>query len=187
MNNFLKTGHATFLLLVTFITVNSQTPKPGKYQSADGRFAISISVTEYGEIQITEPNKVSIYRKDGNYYRHSEPKYSAYLIRVSSATRIFTSKEGNPTEYEFNWVSGEDVSAGTCSLYEKYLKKSEDAEGNEVQAWAFCAAAAQAKCNYTDQGFREVVKGVVASLKPMLLKKDCPCADVIPKEIWDAY
>lgn len=177
-----------FVVLLLFVAtnINAQTPKTGKYQSADGRFVISISITTNGEIEVTEPNKVSVYKKDGNYYRHTEPKYSAYLIRVGSANEIYTSKEGISTEYKFNWVSSDELSAGGCALYDKYLKKSEEADGNEIQAWAFCAAAAQAKCNYTGDGFRAVVQGVVAALKPIMLDKKCPCEDVIPKDIWDA-
>lgn len=173
------------LVIITSI-VHAQTPKPGKYLSADGSYSISVSVTADGSIEIKEPTRTSIYKKEGNFYRHSDPKYSAYRIRVGANNDLYTSKEGSSNEYRFNWASNEEVVIEGCALYDKYTEKAEEGDEKEVQAWTFCAAAALAKCNYTEDGFKVMVKGIVASLKPILLDKKCPCEDVIPLAIWNA-
>ena len=174
------------LVAVSFFTI-AQNPKNGKYQSKDGMVSISIEIQEDGSLQLTEPNKVSIYKKDGNYYRHSEPKYSMYMIRVGSPDEIYTFKDGySNSEYLFTWIGSEEVVVEGCALYDKYLEKSEEAEGNEVQAWTFCAAAALAKCNYTKEGFETQAAAIVMTLKQILVNVNkCPCEDVIPASIWN--
>lgn len=174
----------TCVLLLTAKTVlYSQTP--GKYQSVDGRYSISIGVTADGSIEVKEPNKTSLYTKSGNYFRHSDPKYSAFLIRVGNDKTIYTLKEGTNGEYQFNWISNEEISSGGCALYDKYLAKATEAEGDEVQAWTFCAAAAKAKCNSSVDAFRDQAAGIVTTLKLIIVDKDnCPCPEVIPTDIW---
>lgn len=174
----------TFVLLMV-TTTHAQTPKPGKYQSTDGRYSIWIGVTPDGYIEVKEPNKISVYIKSGNYFRHSDPKYSTYLIRVGTNNDIYTLKEGTNGEFRFNWASYEEISSGGCALYDKYLAKATEAEENEVQAWTFCAAAAKAKCNSSAEAFREQAAGIVTTLKLIIVDKaKCPCEDVIPSYIW---
>jgi hypothetical protein len=185
MKPFSKISLLSSHILLLCMAAHAQTPKPGKYQSADGRYSISISVTTDGSIQVNEPNKVSVYKKDGNYYRHSDPKYSAYLIKVGNDSDLYTLKEGTNSEYRFSWVSGEEISQNGCALYDKYLAKATEAEENEVQAWTFCAAAAKAKCNSSAEAFREQAGVIVTTLKQILVDNNkCPCEDVIPNSIW---
>lgn len=176
----------TCFLLLFYTTISfSQTPKPGRYQSTDGRYSISIGVTADGSIEVKEPNKISVYTKSGTYYRHTEPKYSAYLIRVGNNNDIYTFKEGTNGEYRFDWAGSEEISGTGCALYDKYLAKATEAEGDEVQAWTFCAAAAKAKCNSSAEAFREQAAGIVTTLKLIIVDKaKCPCEDVIPSYIW---
>jgi hypothetical protein len=182
-NHFSKLPLVLVLSLVV-MAAGAQTPKPGKYQSADGRYTISIGVTTDGSIEVKEPNKVSVYAKSGEYFRHSDPKYAAYLIRVGTSNDIYTLKEGANGEFRFNWVSSEEISAKGCELYDKYLGKATEAEGNEVQAWTFCAAAAKAKCESSNEAFREQAIGIATTLKLIIVKDECPCSDVIPSDIW---
>lgn len=169
----------------SFLGVQAQSPKPGKYQSADGNYSFSVAVNDDGSLEITEPNKVSVYKKEGALYRHTDPKYSMYLIRVESDTEIYTLKEGNSNEYQFTWIGSDEVSIDDCPLYEKYLEKAEEGTESEVQAWTFCAAAALAKCNYTEAGFNTQAAAIVMTLKQILVNESkCPCEDVIPASIW---
>jgi hypothetical protein len=179
-----------FLIIATLIVFSfnsfAQTPKNGKYQSKDGMVNISIEVQSDGSLELTEPNKVSVYNKEGNYYRHSEQKYSMYMIRVGSPDEIYTFKDGySNSEYKFTWIGSGEVMAEGCALYDKYLEKAEEAEDNEVQAWTFCAAAALAKCSYTSEGFETQAAAIVMTLKQILVNQEkCPCEDVIPASIW---
>jgi len=182
------------LILVAFYgnSLMSQTLESGIYSSSDLGHTYSVDTKQEGNIiTITEPNRVNRYIKsDGNIYYHSEAKYDHFYIKVVANNKYYTGKRGG-TEQLFklsseNTNSNEILPSGidNCPLYDKYVKLAQT-DDVEVQAWAFCGAAALAKCTYSDA--KTYVDEVIKSLKPIMEDPStCPCTDVITQKEWHA-
>ena len=174
------------LLSISFCSW-AQTPQDGRYQSSDGYYSFSLTVLDDGSLEVVEPNKTSIYTKSGNQFQHSEAKYSHYMIKVTSATELYTFKDGYEGQTKFTWIGSDVLSEEDCVLAEKYQELAADEDDPEVQAYTFCAVAALAKCNYTAEGFATYAASIVLVMKQIIVDKNkCPCTDVIPQSIWDA-
>lgn len=180
-----------YLLLLTCccLFASAQTLKKGNYTSSDGRYTVSVE-QDGALISLIEPNKKNVYKKtNANYYRHADPQYGAFYLRVVSEHKFYSGKT-NSNEILFtadNTDSEEPItSADNCPLYDKYLKLSKT-DTEEAQAWSFCAAAALAKCTYNAAASLAYVKTIIESLKSILVDQNkCPCEDVITKAEWDA-
>lgn len=178
--------------LVFSTNIIAQTLFTGNYSSSDMGYTYTVIVKHEGDvITLTEPNKVNQYKNTrGNFYYHTEPKYSNYYIKVVSANKYYVGKQGG-NEQLFtlsgnNTVESEVLATGidNCPLYDKYLNLTTSDE-NEVQAWAFCGAAALAKCTYTD--VTDYIKPIIVALKSILVDAStCPCTDVIKQNEWNA-
>lgn len=182
------------ILLILFAfcgnALMSQTLESGIYSSSDLGHTYSVETKQEGNIiTITEPNRVNRYVKsDGNIYYHSEAKYDNFYIKVVANNKFYTGKRGG-TEQLFklsseNENSNEILPSGidNCPLYDKYLKLAQT-DDIEVQAWAFCGAAALAKCTYSDS--KIYIEQVIKSLKPIMDNpSECPCKDVITQIEW---
>ncbi len=185
MRTTIITSFVVFFL--SFQISNSQSLKPGKYQSDDGNINVSVSILEDGSIELIDPRITSVYIKSGDLFRNSNPKYTNYLIRVESENIFYTLKDNNDSEFRFTWIGNETMVSEDCVLYEKYLDLAGDENEVEVQAYTFCAAAALAKCNYTEEGYKTYAAGVVTLLKQIIVDSNvCPCLDVIPISIWNS-
>jgi hypothetical protein len=176
-----------FILQVSF--AGAQTLVSGNYTSSDGNYTVNTS-QEGNEITLTEPNRVNLYKSNGNnIYYHTEPKYAEYYIKVTGNKEYYTGKKSSTQEYLFTFSgTGATLSSGTddCPLYNKYSELLANDEAN-TQAWTFCAAAAIALCTYNGEGGDEYVKSVVIALKSMMdTGASCPCEDVISRSIWNS-
>jgi len=180
------------LILVAFYgnALMSQTLYSGTYSSSDLGYTYSVNVKQEGNIiTITEPNRINRYIKsDGNIFYHSEAKYSHFYIKVTADNKYYAGKQGsNPQLFTFsggNANEEESLPSGIddCPLYDKYLKMAQTDE-IEVQSWAFCGAAALAKCTYSDP--KLYIEQVIKSLKPIMDDPlTCPCTDVITQKEW---
>ena len=185
------------LILIIFIVFSTnniiaQTLSTGNYSSSDMGYTYTVIVKHEGNvITLTEPNKVNQYKNTGgNTYYHTEPKYSHYYIKVVSNDKYYVGKQGG-TEQLFtlsgnNTTESEVLLSGidNCPLYDKYLNLTTN-DKDEVQAWAFCGAAALAKCTYTD--ISDYLKPIIKALKSIVVDTSkCPCTDVINQSEWNA-
>lgn len=182
------------LILVAFYgnALMGQTLYSGTYSSSDLGHTYSVNVKQEGNIiTITEPNRVNRYIKsDGNIYIHSEAKYAHFFIKVTADNKYYAGRKGsNPQLFTFfsgnaNEVESLPSGIDNCPLYDKYLKLAQTDE-IEVQAWAFCGAAALARCTYSDP--KLYIEQVIKSLKPIMVDLSaCPCTDVITQIEWQA-
>jgi len=181
-----------FFVVLGTSTMFSQTLTAGNYSSSDLGYTYTVILKHEGNvITLTEPNKVNQYKSSGgSTYYHTEPKYSHYYIRVGGKDRYYVGKQGG-TEQLFtlsgNSTNESEVLSGgidNCPLYDKYLGLA-TGEGDEVQAWAFCGAAALAKCTYTD--VNDYIEPIIKGLKSIIVDSSvCPCTDVISQSEWDA-
>jgi hypothetical protein len=183
------------LLFFVMFNVNigiSQTLTSGNYSSSDLGYTYTVILKHEGNvITLAEPNKVNQYKsKGGNTYYHTETKYSHYYIKVAGKDRYYVGKQGGPEQLFTlsvnNTIESEVLATGidNCPLYDKYLKLT-TGDGDEVQAWAFCGAAALAKCTYTDVD--DYLKPIIKGLKSIAVDTSkCPCTDVISQSEWNA-
>lgn len=181
-----------FFVVFSVNTMISQTLTSGNYSSSDLRYTYTVIIEHEGNIiTLTEPNKVNQYKSTGgNTYYHTEAKYSNYYIRVVGNNKYYVGKQGS-NEQLFtlsgnSTIESEVLPTGidNCPLYDNYLKLT-TGEGDEVQAWAFCAAAALAKCTYTD--VNDYLKPIIKGLKSIIVDTSkCPCTDVISQSEWNA-
>ncbi|WP_113662398.1 hypothetical protein [Pedobacter nanyangensis] len=181
-----------FLLLFLFVNkvVLGQNLLAGNYTSTDGRYTVIVEHNG-STIKITEPNKENLYKSSGGaIYRHTEPKYAAYYIKVAANNKYYSGKNGGQ-EYLFTYSGGNTSpsevlpsGADNCPLYDKYaamIKK----DPNNTQGWAFCAAAALAYCTYNVNERKEMLTPIIQALKSILEQPEkCPCEDVIPATVW---
>lgn len=175
--------------IMTFLVFDclAQNPKDGTYQSSDGSYRFSLTALDESTFEVTEPNKKSVYKKNGSVYQNTDPQYSNFAIKVKSPTELSALKGENSNEVGFSWVGNGIVASKDCPLAEKYEALAENDNDPEVQAYTFCALTAQVKCSYTAEGFAAYVPGVVIMLKPIVVNKSkCPCTDVISQSDWDA-
>jgi len=180
-----------FFVVFSVNTMLSQTLTSGNYSSSDLGYTYTVTLKHEGNvITLTEPNKVNQYKSSGgNTYYHTETKYSHYYIKVAGNDRYYVGKQGG-TEQLFtlsgsNTIESEELSTGidNCPLYDKYLALT-SGDDDEVQAWAFCAAAALAKCTYTD--IEDYLKPIIKGLKSIIVDASkCPCTDVISQSEWN--
>lgn len=154
-------------------------------------YSYSVIVKQEGNIiTLTEPNKVNQYKSTGgNTFYHTEPKYSHYYIKIISDNKYNVGKQGG-TEQLFslsgNNTNSEVLSTGldNCPLYDKYLNLTTN-DQDDVQAWAFCGAAALAKCSNSE--YTDYLKPIITSLKSIVVDSSkCPCLDVISQSEWNA-
>lgn len=185
------------IILIIFVVFSinniiAQTLSTGNYSSSDMGYTYTVIVKHEGNvITLTEPNKVNQYKNTGgNTYHHTEPKYSHYYIKVVANNKYYVGKQGgneqlftlsgNNTDESVVLATGID----NCPLYDKYLKLSTNDE-DEVQAWAFCGAAALVKCTYTD--FNDHLKPIIKALKSIIVDTlKCPCTDAISQSEWNS-
>ena len=170
----------------------AQTLSTGNYASSDLGYTYTVSVKHEGNIiTITEPNRVNQYKSNGgNTYYHTEQKYANFYVKVASDDKYYVGKQGSKeqlftlsggnTNQEQTLPSGID----NCPLYDKYLQLSKTDHVN-TQAWAFCGAAALAKCTYTDAA--SYLKPLIEALKSIMDDNaKCPCTEVITQTEWNA-
>lgn len=181
-----------FLILGFSIqTAIAQTLTSGHYSSADLGYTYTVMVEHQDNIiTITEPNKVNEYKgSGGNTYIHTEPKYAHFYVRVAGSDRYYAGKQGG-TEQLFvlsgNSTGSSDVLGGidNCPLYDKYLDLTSSGD-DDAQAWAFCGAAALARCTYSD--LEDYLEPIIKALKSIVVDSlTCPCTDVISQSEWNA-
>ena len=180
------------LLVFSANILFSQTLTSGNYSSSDLGYTYTVILKHEGNvITLTEPNKINQYKSTGgNTYYHTEPKYSHYYIRIAGTDKYYVGKQG-ANEQLFtlsgsNTIESEVLATGidNCPLYDKYLKLSINDE-DEVQAWAFCGAAALIKCTYTD--FNDQLIPIIKALKSIVVDTlKCPCTDAISQSEWNS-
>lgn len=194
--NITKKMKKIILLIFVVFCINNviaQTLSSGSYSSSELGYTYTVSVKQEGNsITITEPNRVNLYKNNGgDTYYHTEQKYAGFYIRVAGDNKYYTGKQGKNKEYLFtfsgeNTDSEQDQPSGidNCPLYDKYLELSKKDHVN-TQAWAFCGAAALAKCTYKDAtGY---LKPLIESLKLIIEDASkCPCTDAITQAEWNA-
>ena len=185
--------HPIFLILALVLcghTIYSQKLQEGNYSSSDLGYTYTVSVKHEGNaIELTEPNKINRYLSNGgNKYFHTEPQYSHYYIRVAGTDKYYAGREGTK-EQLFSLGDGDaamESGIDNCPKYDKYLSLSRSGADDEVQAWAFCGAAALAKCTYTDAE-KNFIAPIIKSLKMILEDPSkCPCEDVISQSEWNS-
>mgnify|MGYP003403320886 FL=1 len=182
------------LIFVVFSvnTIMAQTLSSRNYSSSDLGYTYTVSVKHEGHIiTITESNRVNQYKSNGgNTYYHIEQKYAHFYIKVAAGNKYYAGKQGS-SEQVFTYSGGqtnqeEALPSGidNCPLYDKYLKLSKTDHVN-TQAWAFCGAAALAKCTYTDA--TPYLKPLIEALKSIMEEASkCPCTDAIKQSEWNA-
>lgn len=181
-----------FLILGFSIqTAIAQTLNSGHYSSSDLGYTYTVMIEHEGnKITITEPNKVNEYKSSGgNTYYHTEPKYAHFYIRVAGSDRYYAGKKGG-AEQLFVLSGNDDGDAGilegidNCPLYDKYLNLTAGGD-DDAQAWAFCGAAALAKCTYSD--LEDYLEPIIKTLKSIVVDQStCPCTDAISQSEWNA-
>ena len=181
-----------FVLLGFGIASTAQTLLTGIYSSSDLGNTYTVSVIQDGNtITITEPNRSNQYKSNGGaIYNHAEAKYSNFYIKVVSENSYMAGKQGAKEQlFTFTGDSTTDVNVlpsgiDDCPLYDKYLKLAQTDEV-EVQAWAFCGAAALAKCTYSDSS--DYLEPLIKALKSIAVDPStCPCQDAISQTEWNA-
>ncbi len=183
------------ILIFVVFSVNytiAQTLSTGNYSSSDLGYTYTVSVKHEGNIiTITESNRVNQYKSNGgNTYNHTEQKYAHFYIKVAAVDKYYAGKQGGSQQL-FTFLDGninqeQALPSGidNCPLYDKYLKLSKTDHAN-TQSWAFCGAAALAKCTYTDAA--PYLKPLIESLKSIMDDNaKCPCTDVITTTEWNA-
>jgi len=182
------------MIIIVFQSNNTmaQTLTSGTYFSSDLGPTYTVNTEQKGNIIIvTEPNRINRYIKsDGNVYFHSEAKYDHFYLRVIADNKYFAGKKGGGeqlfTLVGLPAITGETLPSGIddCPLYEKYLNLSKNDE-TEIQAWAFCGAAALAKCSYSDA--RSYLEPLIKALKSIMVDPlVCPCTDAISQYEWES-
>jgi hypothetical protein len=180
------------ILLVFGITSTAQTLLSGSYSSSDlGNTYTVLAKHEGNTVTITEPNRSNQYRSNGGIiYNHTEQKYSNFYIKVVSENKYLAGKQGAKEQMftyngnNTNYVEVLPLGIDDCPLYDKYLQLAQTNE-IEVQAWAFCGAAALAKCTYSDS--TNYLEPLIKALKSIAVDLYiCPCQDVITQAEWNA-
>ena len=184
----------TFLIVLCCcsFSIKAQILTSGNYKSNDLGYAYTVVVEQEGNvITITEPNKVNEYKSSGgNTYYHTEPKYAHFYIKVASNTSYYAGKQGGSQQL-FNY-SGENTNENEvllsgiddCPLYDKYLNLTQS-DDIDAQSWAFCGAAALAKCTYSE--LDSYLETIIKSMKSIMENPSkCPCEDVISKTQWNS-
>lgn len=193
----IKLKYLKKIVLLTFAVFSmyniiAQTLSSGNYSSSDLGYTYTVSVKQEGNIiTLTESNRVNRYKSNGgNTYYHTDQQYAHFYIRVAASNKYYAGKQGSG-EQLFTFSGGntnqeEPLPSGidNCPLYEHYLKLSKTDHVN-TQTWAFCGAAALAKCMYTDAA--PYLKPLIESLKSIMEENaKCPCTDVITQAEWKA-
>ncbi|WP_374398602.1 hypothetical protein [Flavobacterium sp.] len=173
-------------------TIIAQTLSSGNYSSSDLGYTYTVIVKQEGNvITITEPNRTNQYKSNGgNTYYHTEQKYSHFYIKVIADNKYYAGKQGGSQQL-FTFSGGntneeEVLPSGIddCPLYDKYLDLTTN-DHDDAQAWAFCGAAALAKCTYTD--VTPYLKPLIQALKSIVEDTSkCPCTDVITQNEWNS-
>lgn len=183
------------ILGIGLSNVTAQTLSSGSYSSSDLGYTYTVIVKHEGNvITIIEPNRTNHYKSDGgNTYYHTEQKYSHFYIKVIANNKYYAGKQGSNQQL-FTYSGGSTSGANEeevlpsgiddCPLYDKYLNLTQT-DHVDAQAWAFCGAAALAKCTYTD--VRAYLEPIIKAMKSIVEDTSkCPCTDAITQTEWNA-
>ncbi|KAA9327702.1 hypothetical protein F0P96_17150 [Hymenobacter busanensis] len=168
----------------------------GTYISSDGRMEVLVDMQADGTFILKAPNRTNRYvRQSGDVYQHAE--MTNYQLRVVSPTKFTSFMAGGGNPFDFT-LSRPGLTPPTAvaehpqwqALYDKYKTKAQQAEGDEVQAWTFCAAVAYTRAHMANN--QEVtdsyIEPIIVSLKQILVEpQTCPCSDVIPAALWSRF
>ncbi|UKJ08764.1 hypothetical protein [Solitalea lacus] len=186
-----------FISILSAFTLSAfaqKIPAFGVYTTSDGNYSIKISWMA-NAIIVTEPNKVSDFKSVGNnIYAYTNPVNGiAYRIEVVDEATLAFFKPQTPTNRTIVLYSKDKSEIGYANKeeYSKYIERANfykdqmRIDSKDAQSWAFCAAAAYARATYSKEDFEKYAKSARDSVKLILINKEkCPCADVIPLEVW---
>ena len=182
-----------FFIVFSVNTINAQALKSGNYSSSDMGYTYTVIIKHEGNlITNTEPNRTNQYKSnDGNMYYHIDSKYAHFYLKVISDDKFYAGKQGGSQQlftYQGGNTSEEEVlpsGIDDCPLYDKYLNLSQT-DHTDAQAWAFCGAAAIAKCTYT-ANLMVYLEPLIKALKSIVEDTSkCPCTDVITQNEWNS-
>jgi hypothetical protein len=170
-------------------------PASGIYTSTDGYYSITVNFKDK-ILTIVEPNKTSPYTLvAGNEFYYKNPTNGIeYLIEVVDATTLAMYKPTNrDNKYKFYFTGPAIKPADNekfrifSAVAKKFLEKMKE-DPKDAQLWSFCAAAANARSSFNNDGFEEYLSKLVPSMKAILENKTkCPCTEAIDQAMFDRY
>lgn len=191
----MKITSLLFAILFSVICVAQKIPSAGIYTSTDGYYSITVMFKDK-ILTIVEPNKTSPYTLvAGNEYYFKNPTNGIeYLIEVVDETTLAMYKPTNrANKYKFYFTGSANTPANNekfkkfFPIAKNYLEKMKT-DSKDAQLWSFCAAAANARSSFNDEGFEEYLSKLVPSMKAILENKTkCPCTDAIDQDMFDRH
>lgn len=188
----------TFLFISLFfsaVILAQKIPSSGIYTSSDGYYSITVTFKDK-VLTIVEPNKTSPYALvAGNEYHYTNPANGIeYLIEVVDATTLAMYKPTNlANKYKFYFTGSANKPADNekfkkfSQIAKNYLEKMKE-DPKDAQLWSYCAAAANARSSFNDEGLEEYLSKLVPSMKAILENKNvCPCIDAIHPDLFKKY
>jgi hypothetical protein len=163
----------------------------GTYRLKGGYYQIEVEFTE-GGLVVKEPNKTSNYRKVGENLYEFPNAGKIYLLEVIDDSTLKASKRNSgdaPTFLELVGGSkggdgGDKRFAGVADKYQRLAQT----DGDNVQVWAFCAAAALARAQHSGDEADAYAAAAAAQLRLIMVDEDAPspCPDAIDDVAWNA-
>lgn len=158
----------------------------GSYRLKGGYYQIEVEFKD-GGLVVTEPNKVSHYRKVGENLYEFPNAGKIYLLEVLDERTLKASKRDSndaPTFLELVGAPGGE--ARFAALAEKYQRLAQT-DSDNVQAWSFCAGAALARAQHSGDEADSYAAAAAAQLKLIMVDAArSPCPDAIPPDLWNA-
>lgn len=181
--------------LLSSALIAQKIPSSGYYTSSDGNYTITVLFKDK-VLTIVEPNKTSPYALvAGNEYHFTNPTNGIeYLIEVVDETTLAMYKPTNrANKYKFYFTGSANKPADNekfrkfSQIAKSYLEKMKE-DPKDAQLWSFCAAAANARSSFNEEGFQEYLSKIIPSMKAILEDKNvCPCKDAIDQDMFRRY
>lgn len=188
----------TFLFVFLFLSatlIGQKIPSSGYYTSTDGNYTITVLFKDK-ILTIVEPNKKSPYALvAGNEYHFTNPTNGIeYLIEVVDETTLAMYKPANrANKYKFYFTGSANKPANLekfnkyFSVAKMYLERMKT-DAKDAQLWSFCAAAANARSSFNEEGFEEYLSKIIPSMKALLEDKTkCPCTEAIDQDMFTKH
>jgi hypothetical protein len=183
------------ILILSLITALNATlliaQKSGTFTGATG-YSCQVKKIDNNTFQVTSGVRTDTYKRQGstNVYRCTAEKYSKYLMKLESETKIkayVEGRSGTEVVYTFRPDQGQAASDfGECEKLGYYQNKAVNDAGNAV-VWSFCGLAATVVCQTQPGSDRnDRLEALVVNIKAMSSMSSNPCPDVIPASLWNA-